>query len=91
MGWFIVYNKGQGGADMMTLQDVKNAVDQLNRDQLDELLAHIEKRRKEEWKQAFNAAVDEIREGLTDAQIKEMVDAMNQDYIEDVDLDQWRD
>ncbi len=39
---------------------------------------------------ALMRAVDEIREGLTEAEIDEMIAAMNEEYIEPFDESEWQ-
>jgi hypothetical protein len=71
----------------MTLQDVMKAVDQLSPDELRELREYIERRESSpepvpeltpaERIRRLDAAVDAIREGMTQAELDDMTAAMN--------------
>ncbi|MCD4685180.1 MAG: hypothetical protein K8S97_04515 [Anaerolineae bacterium] len=86
---------------MMTLQDVKQAVDRLSpgaRRELREYLAQRESTEQpvleltpEERIRRLDAAVEALREGLTQQELDEMTEAMNTEYIEPIDEDQWKD
>ncbi len=86
---------------MMTLQDVKQAVDRLSpgeRRKLREYLAQRESTEQpvleltpEERIRRLDAAVEALREGLTQQELDEMTEAMNTEYIEPIDEDQWKD
>ncbi|MBN2502618.1 MAG: hypothetical protein JXB38_17695 [Anaerolineales bacterium] len=72
----------------MTLQDLIRAVDQLDRAEFDQLYAHIESRRRQQWEVDFDAALDALREGLSEGDIREITEAMNMEYIEALDDDE---
>lgn len=87
---------------MMTLQEVKKAVDQLTENERAELRAYLDQSpahslkqgrgaTPEERVQRLQAAAAAIREGLTEEELAEMTAAMNEDYIEPVDEDVWQD
>ncbi len=73
---------------MMTLEDVKNAVDRLSPEERRELREYLDQRESveqavteelspEERIRRLDAAVEVIREGMTQAELDEMIDAMN--------------
>jgi uncharacterized alpha-E superfamily protein len=82
---------------MMTLQAVKEVVDQLSPAERAELLRYLEEEvsillpkyplSAEERIQNMDEAARAIREGFTDAEWEEVVAAMNEEYIEPVDED----
>jgi uncharacterized protein YeeX (DUF496 family) len=86
---------------MMTLQQIKQAVDSLSAEELRELREYLEQRESleqpvlilspEERIRRLDAAVEAIREGMTQEQIDEMIEAMNAEYIEPFDEDAWKD
>jgi hypothetical protein len=83
----------------MTLQDVMKAVDQLSPEELRELRQYIEQREglpwpvqaltPEERARRLDEAFEQLRDGLTQAELDEMTEAMNAEYIEPVDEDVW--
>ncbi len=75
----------------MTLDQVIREVDRLDKEEFKLLIDHIEQRQKREWAQAFDEAVEALREGLTDDEVSELVQAMNAETIKPTDDDQWRD
>lgn len=78
----------------MTLANLLKEVDRLSEEELQKLQAYIDRRRRETAKARADAlmeAIDKLREGLTEEQIEEMEQAMNAEYAESVDLDEWRD
>lgn len=85
----------------MTLQEVIQAVDRLTPAERRELLEYLEQRESterpahdlspDERIRRLDAAVEALREGLTQAQLDEMTEAMNAEYIEPVDEDVWKD
>lgn len=86
---------------MMTLQDVIKAVDRLSPEELRELRSYLDQREStdqytheltpEERIRRMDAAVEAIREGMTQEQIDEMIEAMNAEYVEPFDEDAWKD
>lgn len=86
---------------MMTLQEVKLALDYLSPEELRELRVHLEKRETEiatraelspeERARKLDEAFAQFREGLLPIQIEEMVAAMNEEYVESWDESEWRD
>jgi len=75
----------------MTLANLLKEVDRLSEKELQQLQEHINRRRRTARLKAFDEAVAALREGLTEKQIEEMEQAMNAEYAEPVDLDEWRD
>jgi len=83
----------------MTLQDVMKAVDQLSPEELRELRQYIEQREgvprpaqaltPEERARRLDEAFEQLRDGLTQAELDEMTEAMNAEYIEPFDEDLW--
>lgn len=86
---------------MVNLQDMKNAIDRLTPEERRELRQYLEQRESteqlthelspEERIRRLEEAVKALREGLTQAELDEMTDAMNAEYIEPVDEDVWKD
>lgn len=86
---------------MMTLQDVIKAVATLSPEELRQLRAFLDQLEgtpspahdlpPEERIRRLDAAVEALREGLTQAELDEMTDAMNTEYIEPFDEDVWKD
>lgn len=87
---------------MLTLQDVIKAVDQLSPDERRELREYLDQRESvpqpvqeltpEERIRRMDEAVKAIREGMTQAELEDMIAAMNEEYIEPVDdEDVWKD
>lgn len=85
----------------MTLQEIKEAVDRLRPDELRELREYLDQRESiertgqelspVERARRLNEAFDQLREGLTEQQLKEITDAINAEYIEPFDEDEWKD
>ena len=75
----------------MTLEELLTAVNQLSEEELQQLQAHIGKRQREARLRAFDEAVAALQEGLTPERIEEIKAAMNEEYVESVDVEQWRD
>lgn len=79
----------------MSIDDLLEAVDQLNPDELRQLQQRITARRQQmspdEVFATLQKAFADIREGLSEEELQDMVDAMNHEYIEPVDDDLWRD
>lgn len=76
---------------MMTLEEIKQAVDQLSEGERRELVQYLEQRPKGLDPEALLRAVTAFREGLSQTEIDQIVAAMNEDYIEEVDLSMWED
>lgn len=84
---------------MMTFQDIKQAVDQLSHQERADLRAYLDevanqpaqKLTPTERAQKLDAAFEKLRTGLTDEEIEEMTAAMNEEYIEPWDEDEWKD
>jgi hypothetical protein len=86
---------------MMTLQDVKQAIDRLTPAERRELREYLEQRESTEQPvqdlspadraRRLREAFEELRAGLTQAQLAEITEAMNAEYIEPVDEDVWKD
>ena len=75
----------------MTLEQIFNEVDRLNAQEFMRLLEHVEERRKRDWARDFDEAVEALREGLSEDEINEMVQAMNGEYVKPSDDTQWQD
>jgi len=75
----------------MALANLLKEVDRLSQEELQQLQEHIARRRRMARLKAFDEAIAALREGLTEEQIDEIEQAMNAEYIEPVDLDEWRD
>ena len=74
----------------MILQDIFKLVDKLTPDERHQLRSYIDLHHKEkkhltpeERIQQLEAASAAIREGLSETELNEMFEAMNQEYIED--------
>lgn len=86
---------------VMTLQEVIKAVDRLTPDEVRQLLLYLEQREieimteqppsPEDRARRLNEAFAQLRKGLTPRQIDEIVEAMNEEYIEPWDESQWTD
>ncbi len=87
---------------MMTLHDVKKAVDKLSSDERRELREYLDQRESmeqpgsqlspEERIRRLDVAARALREGLTQEQLDEISEAMNEEYIEPLDdEDVWKD
>jgi len=75
----------------MTLEGLFSQIDQLTPNELERLWAYLDQKRRERRLEAFDEAVAALQEGLTPEQVEEIKQAMAEDYIEPVDVDQWRD
>jgi len=84
---------------MMTLQEIKRAIDQLSSDERAELRTYIDQQpispaktlSAEERIRRLDAAAKAIREGLSEAEWAEIEAAMNEEYIEPWDEEEWKD
>ena len=79
----------------MTLNDIKHAVATLSESERAELLDFIETLplatlTKEERVRRFQAFIDSVQETMTPEQIEEAVEAMNEDYIEPWNEEEWK-
>lgn len=85
----------------MMLDELMKAVDRLSNEELRQLRDYVNQRHTDEEEEtelltgtmnvdALMRAVDEIREGLTEAEIDEMIAAMNEEYIEPFDESEWQ-
>ena len=82
----------------MTLPEVIKALDEMSLEELSQLRREIELRTEEGELRAGTMNIDtllraanQLTEGLTESEIREMVVAMNEEYIEPVDDEAWRD
>lgn len=85
----------------MTLKDIQTAIDALSFEEIKQLRAYLEQRETDlqpgrgktpqERIRLLHEAVTEIREGLTQEELDQLTEDMNSEYIEDVDVDVWRD
>jgi uncharacterized protein YeeX (DUF496 family) len=82
----------------MTLNDILEHLDALSQAELLELRQQIDQRTAQSELRAGTMDVDallnaakQITEDMSDEEIKEMVAAMNEEYIEPADDDLWRD
>lgn len=87
---------------MVTLQDVMKAVDRLSLEELRQLRAYLDQLEgtpvspaqdmtPEERACRLDTAFEQLREGLTQAELDEMTEAMNAEYIEPFDEAPWKD
>jgi hypothetical protein len=87
---------------MVTLQDVIQVVDKLSPEELRQLRAYLDQLEgtpvppvqdmtPEERARRLDAAFEQLREGLTQAELDEMTEAMNAEYIEPFDEEPWKD
>ena len=86
---------------MVTLQDVKKAIDQFSPEERRELREYLEQREgiepfvhllsPEERIRRMDVAAKTIRAGMTRAELDDMTAAMNAEYIESFDEDVWKD
>lgn len=79
----------------MTLNELIRAIDALSDDEREQLRDYINQPRTvsltaEERIQALREASAAIREGMTEAELGEMIAAMNEEYIEPFDETMWR-
>jgi predicted nucleic acid-binding Zn-ribbon protein len=84
----------------MMLDSLYQVIDDLSMDELDTLSEYIEQQREqrrlaqyttEERIQKIEAAFAELREGLTQAELDEITEAMNSEVVEPFDESEWRD
>jgi hypothetical protein len=85
----------------MTLQDVIRAVDRLSSEERRELREYLEQREStervaqelspQERARRLREGFAKLREGLSEAELDEIIEAMNAEYIEPVDESQWKD
>ena len=85
---------------MVTLQDVKKAIDRLSPEERRELREYLEQRESnepstpilspEERIRRMDAAVETIRAGMSQAELDDMTAAMNAEYVEPFDEDVWK-
>jgi hypothetical protein len=85
----------------MTLQDVIRAVDRLSPEERRELHQYLELRESteraaqellpQERAQRLREGFAQLRAGLSQADLEKITEAMNAEYIEPVDEDQWKD
>lgn len=85
----------------MTLDEIMRYVSHLSADELRHLREHIEQIERgvgtqlgptpQERIRQMDEAVKTIREGMTQEQIDEMIEAMNAEYVEPFDEDAWKD
>lgn len=85
----------------MTLQEIQTAIDTLSYDEIQQLQDYLMQRKtdlrpgrgrtSQERIRLLHESAAALREGWTQEQLDEMTAAINEDYIEDVDLDIWRD
>jgi uncharacterized protein YeeX (DUF496 family) len=79
----------------MTLNELIKAVDALSEEELRQLRDYVNQRpvhrlSAEERIRMLEEASAAIREGLTQAELSEMISAMNEEYIEPFDESEWR-
>lgn len=85
----------------MSLKEIQSAIDPLSLEELKQLRVYLDQREAdlrpgrgetpEERLRLFDEAMAEIRERLTQTQLDQLTADMNSEYIEDVDVDEWRD
>jgi hypothetical protein len=82
---------------MADVQTLLRTIDQLEPDELEQVHAHVEERRRSLQQQenasakvvALRAALAEFRDGLTQAEWAEISQAMNAESVEPEDLEQF--
>jgi hypothetical protein len=83
----------------MTLAEVIKAVDKLSPDEIRQLRDYLDKRETqahphnlsvEERIRLLDKAFDRLREGLTEAELKDITEAINAEYIEPWDDSEWQ-
>jgi hypothetical protein len=83
------------------LDELMRAVDELSDEELRQLRDYVNQRHTSDEEDtelragtmnvdALMRAVDEIREGLTQQELDEMIAAMNEEYIEPFDESEWQ-
>jgi uncharacterized protein YeeX (DUF496 family) len=84
----------------MTVKEMIARLDELTPDEIAELQGEIERRRNAarehsispaERVRRLDDAFDRLRDGLTDEEIDEITNAMNEEYIEPWDETEWQD
>jgi hypothetical protein len=85
----------------MTLKDIQTVINTLSLDEIRELEVYLAQRKAdlhpgrgktpEERARLFEEAMAEIRAGLSQAELDQLTSDMNSKYVEDVDVDQWKD
>ena len=85
----------------MTLADILQVVDKLSLEDRQKLRAYLDASERrlpptpeldpEEWIRQMEAAASAIREGFSDQEWAEIEGDMNEEYIEPVDDDLWKD
>jgi predicted pyridoxine 5'-phosphate oxidase superfamily flavin-nucleotide-binding protein len=75
---------------MVMFEELLQMVDKLDNEQLNRLRARIEQRQR---KQGFQMdglleIIDDFRQGLSQSDLDEMFEAMNQEYIEPLEADE---
>lgn len=73
------------------LHHLRNYIDQIQTKTQTDRLEPLIKESPEESIRQLDTAFAEIREGLTQEQIDEMIEAMNAEYIEPFVEDEWKD
>lgn len=76
---------------MMSLDELKSQIDALDQTEFETLLEYMQNQRREARLKTFDEAVDALQAGLTREEIEEIKQALNVEYVEPVDVDQWRD
>ena len=79
---------------MMTLNDIKLAIQALSPDEVEELFAYVQFRRKhpvppDERIRRMQETATFIRESLTSEEFEQAIEAMNAEYTEPWDEDEW--
>jgi hypothetical protein len=78
----------------MTLEQIYQAIDQLTPEELGQVLAYVEQRRREVADSRANTlmqAFDSLREGLTEKQLSDIEQSINFKYIKPTDESSWKD
>lgn len=85
---------------LATLEEIKQAIAELTPAERAELRIYLEQVESppavnglspEERARRLDAAFEQFREGLTPEQLEEMTEAMNEEYIEPWDENEWKD
>ena len=74
----------------MTLAELLAEIEKLNDRDFQRLQEFVEERRRQQVVRDFDAAIAALQEGLSEEEVASIKQALNQDYIEEPDTDQWR-
>ncbi len=75
----------------MSFDELLREIDRLDHDAIKQLQDYLTKKLRAERLKKFDQAVVALQEDLTPAEVEAIKQAMNQDYIEPVDVETWQD